>query len=122
MEAADELPSLDIFNDHYPGRFPAFWEIKSIPDFVEISQFSLGTFSEPLAFSLRALSALRQRQNDFDIVHDNQCLGYGILGIERMLPTLVTLHHPMNRRGAAEIPERRNSGVRVLAGPLHLVP
>ena len=23
-----KLPSLDIFNDHYPGRFPAYWEIK----------------------------------------------------------------------------------------------
>src|SRR6187402_941115 len=24
-----KLPSLDIFNDHYPGRFPAYWEIKT---------------------------------------------------------------------------------------------
>ena len=22
-----KLPSLDIFNDQYPGRFPAYWEI-----------------------------------------------------------------------------------------------
>jgi glycosyltransferase involved in cell wall biosynthesis len=90
-----ELPSLDIFNDHFPGRTPAYWEIKSLADFVEISQFSLGTFSEPLAFSLRALQALRPRTGDFDIVHDNQCLGYGILAIDRILPTLVTLHHPI---------------------------
>src|SRR5512143_4011968 len=47
------LDSLDIFNDHYPGRFPAFWEIKSWPDAVEVGQYALGTFSEPLAFSLR---------------------------------------------------------------------
>ncbi len=90
-----QLPSLDIFNDHYPGRFPAYWELKSIPDLVEIMQYSLGTFSEPLAFSLRAHAALKDRRDDFDIVHDNQCLGYGILAIDRLLPTLVTLHHPI---------------------------
>lgn len=90
-----ELPSLDIFNDHFPGRFPAYWELKSIPDVVESVQFSAGTFSEPLAFSLRAYRALKDRADDFDIVHDNQCLGYGVLAIDRILPTLVTLHHPI---------------------------
>ncbi len=34
-------------------------------------------FPEPLTFSLRALRALRQRRDDFDIVHDNQVLAYG---------------------------------------------
>ncbi|MCP3989394.1 MAG: glycosyltransferase family 4 protein [Actinomycetia bacterium] len=90
-----ELPSLDIFNDYHPGRFPAYWEIKSIADLVEIGQYSLGTFSEPLAFSVRAYQTLRNRVADFDIVHDNQCLGYGVLAIDRILPTLVTLHHPI---------------------------
>ena len=28
-------------------------------------------------------------------MHDNQCLGYGILAVDRMMPTLVTLHHPI---------------------------
>lgn len=90
-----KLPSLDIFNDHFPGRFPAYWEIKTLPDLAEVLQFSSGTFSEPFAFSLRAWQELKARQSEFDIVHDNQCLGYGILGIDRLLPTLVTLHHPI---------------------------
>ena len=30
-----QLPSLDIFNDHYPGRFPAYWEIKTREDLLE---------------------------------------------------------------------------------------
>lgn len=90
-----KLPSLDLFNDHYPGRFPAYWEIKSLPDVVEILQFSTGTFPEPLAFSYRAYRELRERVDEFDIVHDNQCLGYGILAVNKILPTLVTLHHPI---------------------------
>ncbi len=90
-----QLPSLDIFNDLYPGRFPAFWELKSLPDLAEVLQFSTGAFSEPLAFSLRAWQALKPRTFDFDIVHDNQSLGYGMLAINRFLPVLTTLHHPI---------------------------
>ncbi len=90
-----KLPSLDIFNDHYPGRFPAYWEIKSKADLLELATFSTGMFPEPLAFSYRAMKALEDRAGDFDLVHDNQCLGYGILGIDKLIPTLVTLHHPI---------------------------
>ena len=70
-----ELASLDIFNDLYPGRFPAYWELKSWADLVEVAQFSKGAFSEPLAFSVRALRELQRRQGEFDLVHDNQSLG-----------------------------------------------
>ena len=107
-----ELASLDLFNDHYPGRFPAYWEIKKFADLVEIAQFSTGTFSEPLAFSVRALQQLRRRRGEFDLVHDNQCLGYGILGIERMIPTIVTLHHPITRDRALEVAHTSSSGKR----------
>ncbi len=90
-----KLPSLDIFNDAYPGRFPAYWEFKSLPDVAEALQFSTGAFSEPFAFTLRAWQELKNRTAEFDIVHDNQSLGYGMLGINRILPVLTTLHHPI---------------------------
>ena len=92
-----KLPSLDIFNDQYPGRFPAYWEIKDWPSFVETAQFLKGTFGEPRAFSIRAYNELSKRVNDFYLVHDNQCLGYGILKIEKQIPTIVTLHHPITK-------------------------
>ena len=97
-----KLPSLDIFNDHYPGRFPAYWELRHWEDWVEVLQFSSGTYSEPLAISLRAWSDQRQRFDEFDLVHDNQCLGYGVLAIDRLLPTVVTLHHPISKDRALE--------------------
>ena len=91
-----ELPSLDIYNDHFPGRMPGFWELKGLGDFVEVTAFSAGTFPEPLAFSVRAWQHLRRRFDDFDLVHDNQSLGYGLLGIQRAgLPVLATVHHPI---------------------------
>lgn len=105
-----KLPSLDVFNDHYPGRFPAYWEIKTREDVLELAQFSTGTFPEPLAFSYRALRHLSRRRAEFDLVHDNQCLGYGILQLEKRIPTIVTLHHPITKDRQLEMdhaPTRR---------------
>jgi glycosyltransferase involved in cell wall biosynthesis len=90
-----KLQSLDIYNDHFPMRMPGIWELKHWTDFVEVTSFSAGQFPEPLAFSLRAWDALRHRRGEFDLVHDNQCLGYGLLGIQRDFPLLATIHHPI---------------------------
>ena len=98
-----QLPSLDLWNDHFPGRFPGYWELKTKADWAEAFSHLRGTFGEPLAFSMRALKALKMRQRDFDLVHDNQCLGYSILGIEKLFPTIVTLHHPITRDRALEM-------------------
>jgi glycosyltransferase involved in cell wall biosynthesis len=97
------LPSLDLFNDHYPGRFPAYWEIKTRYDLLEVAQFSTGVFPEPLAFSARAYGHLKRRLGEFDLVHDNQCLGYGIAKLERLIPLIVTLHHPITRDRVLEM-------------------
>jgi glycosyltransferase involved in cell wall biosynthesis len=111
-----KLPSLDVFNDHYPGRFPAYWEIKTREDLLELAQFSTGTFPEPLAFSFRALRQLRPRAGEFDLVHDNQCLGYGILKLERVIPTIVTLHHPITKDRQLEIDHAPNRRKRISVG------
>jgi glycosyltransferase involved in cell wall biosynthesis len=103
-----QLPSLDIFNDAFPGRFPAYWEINDWPNFVETAQFLKGAFGEPRSFSIRAHRALKTRVNDFDIVHDNQCLGYGILKIEKIIPTIVTLHHPITKDRKLEMEHTPN--------------
>ncbi|CAN5576791.1 glycosyltransferase family 4 protein [soil metagenome] len=103
-----KLPSLDIWNDHFPGRFPGFWEIKSKADLAEVFTHFKGTFGEPLSFSMRARGELKKRQREFDLVHDNQCLGYGILDIEKMIPTIVTLHHPITRDRALEMQHSKN--------------
>ncbi len=53
-------------------------------------------FPEPLTFSLRAAGLLRDRAADFDLVHDNQGLGYGLLQTARRLPVVATIHHPVS--------------------------
>ena len=57
-----QLPSLDLWNDHFPGRFPGYWELKTKADWAEAFSHLRGTFGEPLAFSMRALQALKSRQ------------------------------------------------------------
>ncbi|CAN5625191.1 glycosyltransferase family 4 protein [soil metagenome] len=91
-----QLPSLDIYNDHFPMRMPGIWELKKPADFLEVTAFSAGTFPEPLAFSARAYGALRHRRADFDLVHDNQSLGYGLLALQAAgFPLIATIHHPI---------------------------
>jgi glycosyltransferase involved in cell wall biosynthesis len=40
---------------------------------------------------------LADRKDDFDVVHDNQCLGTGLLTIAKSLPVVATVHHPITR-------------------------
>jgi glycosyltransferase involved in cell wall biosynthesis len=103
-----KLPSLDLFNDHYPGRFPAVWEFKTRFDLLEIAQFLTGVFPEPLAFSARVNHHLQQRLGEFDLVHDNQCLGYGITELEQSIPLIATLHHPITRDRMLEMDHAPN--------------
>ena len=96
-----QLPSLDIYNDHFPMRMPGVWELKDLWDWAEVTSFSTGTFPEPLAFSLRAWDHLRKRAGEFDLVHDNQCLGYGLLTLEEAgFPVVATVHHPITATAA----------------------
>jgi glycosyltransferase involved in cell wall biosynthesis len=71
-------------------------EFHSKEDWIEFGIMCTAGFGEPLAYSLRARRLLAQRRGDFDVVHDNQCLGSGMLGmVEDGWPLLTTLHHPI---------------------------
>jgi glycosyltransferase involved in cell wall biosynthesis len=91
-----KLPSLDLW-EHYPWFHKCLAKVR---DRIDLGEWALtsftGTFAEPWAFSKRAERALLARLADFDVVHDNQCLGSGLLGIQSAgLPVLGTVHHPI---------------------------
>nr|WP_318546840.1 glycosyltransferase [Mycobacterium lepraemurium] len=55
-------------------------------------------FPEPGTFTLRAARLLAGHTADFDVVHDNQSLGTGLLSIAAEgLPVVATVHHPITR-------------------------
>ena len=91
-----ELPSLDLYRMPDPFRIPRLSEFKDRFDVLEYFITAAATFAEPLTFSLRAHRELAGRLEQFDIVHDNQCLGTGIWKIHQAgLPVLETIHHPI---------------------------
>jgi glycosyltransferase involved in cell wall biosynthesis len=67
-------------------------------DLFELCASRLGIFAEPWAFGFRAYAKLKElcKQRRFDIIHDNQGLGYGLLLMKRLnIPVIATIHHPL---------------------------
>ncbi len=71
-------------------------EIRRPIDLYEYLAVRGGFFPEPFTFGVRAYRHL-QRSDGFDVVHDNQSLSYGLLGMMRWgLPVVATVHHPIH--------------------------
>jgi glycosyltransferase involved in cell wall biosynthesis len=88
------LASLDLYRPEVPFR-PAR-RATGVVDLLELGTMWAGGFPEPLTFSLRAWAELHRRRREFDVVHDNQSLAYGLLAIRREgLPVIATVHHPI---------------------------
>ncbi len=67
--------------------------------FYEFAASRFGVFPEIKAFSFRAFFKLRElvKSHRFDILHDNQCLGYGMLLWKTLgIPVVSTIHHPLS--------------------------
>ncbi len=91
------VPSLDLYRPANPFRVPWPWEVRTTVDLREFAIMCGAGFPEPYSFSLRAQRVLAARRDDFDLVHDNQCLGRGLLTMMERdgWPVLATLHHPI---------------------------
>ena len=90
------VPSLDLYREPDPFRTPHLSEIKSYADLLEVLTMWTAGFPEPRTFTLRARKLLSQRMGKYDVIHDNQSLGSGLLGIVNDgWPLLTTFHHPI---------------------------
>ena len=87
------IESMDLYRPERPFR-PHRWP-RNRYDWLELGIMSTGAFCEPRPFSLRANAWLKAQGDRFDVVHDNQCLGTGMLKIAERLPLLATVHHPI---------------------------
>jgi glycosyltransferase involved in cell wall biosynthesis len=85
--------------------------IHSAIDFCEFTATSMGVYIEPFTFSMRAYHEIKRLAPDitFDVIHDNQCLGYGLTLLKRLkLPLVATIHHPISIDRAADFGQARN--------------
>ncbi|MFK8909530.1 glycosyltransferase family 4 protein [Streptomyces sp. YS-3] len=108
-----ELASLDLYRSPDPFRTPGKDEYRDWIDALEVATMWTGGFPEPLTFSLRARRHLAARKGEFDVIHDNQTLGYGLLA-DLGAPLVTTIHHPITvdrqlELDAAEDWKRRSS-------------
>lgn len=99
-----KVPSLDLYREPDPFRIPRPSEIKTSIDLEELLTTWTAGFPEPKTFSMRVARLLADRRDEFDVVHDNQCLGTGLLTIaESGLPVVATVHHPITRDRVVEV-------------------
>ena len=94
-----ELPGLDLFQTFsFKERVRIFWEKKSKTrfDYFEFCSVLFGGFPEMLTFGYRAKDYLINN-SDYDIVIDNQSISYGMLEIQKLLPLIEIIHHPITK-------------------------
>ncbi|GAA5119848.1 glycosyltransferase family 4 protein [Alloalcanivorax gelatiniphagus] len=96
-----KVPSLDLYREPDPFRVPRLREFRDRIDVEEFLTMCTAGFPEPKTFSSRIARLMKERAADFDVAHDNQVLGTGIMALESYgLPVVATVHHPitMDRR------------------------
>jgi glycosyltransferase involved in cell wall biosynthesis len=89
------VPSLDLYREPDPFRVPRLREFRDLTDVLEFLTMVTAAFPEPRTFSRRVARLLARRRGDFDVVHDNQTIGYGMLDVAKQLPFVETIHHPI---------------------------
>jgi len=87
------------------------WKLWTPANFYEYVATRLGFFPEMLTFSFRAYSELAKmwKEKPFDVIHDNQTLGFGMLLIQKSFPAPVvtTIHHPLSEDQRADFQQLR---------------
>jgi glycosyltransferase involved in cell wall biosynthesis len=94
-----KIPSLDLFA--YEGHHAFALRPKHLTswaDFFEWWAMLTGGFAESYTFGRRVVSHFKRHASEYDIVHDNQSLCYGLLELQQQgIPTIATVHHPITR-------------------------
>jgi glycosyltransferase involved in cell wall biosynthesis len=89
-----KLPSLDLFENGLRSLRPR--HLTSLSNIIEWLSQLTGGFAEPYTFGRRAVKYLRHHGHNYDLVHDNQSLSWGMLKIQEMgFPLVTTVHHPI---------------------------
>lgn len=105
-ELAPGIPLHEIPNDNVFGRTldAAFdpgrpFSILKPLSLWELGVSRFGVFPEMQTFGFRLMRRFPelQRKHRFDVVFDNQCLSWGLLGIQKMgVPVVSVIHHPLH--------------------------
>ena len=93
-----KLPSLDMYARENPITCLNREIIGNNTDLFEWWSHNWGGFPEPYTFGVRMAEYMRDKIDQYDIMHDNQTLCYGMLDVRDMgLPVVGTIHHPITK-------------------------
>ncbi len=122
-ELAPDIPLHEIPNDNVFGRplETAFdparpWSILKPLSLWELGVSRFGVFPEMQTFGFRLMRRFPelQRKHRFDVVFDNQCLSWGLLGIQKMgVPVVSVIHHPLHIDREADFTIERSLAKRI---------
>lgn len=99
-----KLPSLDLYardKNRFGIPSPPFEDMKTWVDYYEYVAHVSGDFPEPYTFGERLYRYMKDKIDQYDVVHDNQTLCWGLVKVKDLgLPVAGTIHHPitMDRR------------------------
>ena len=93
-----KLPSLDMYARENPISCLNGEIMGNKTDLFEWWSHNWGGFPEPYTFGVRMAHYMRDKIDQYDIMHDNQTLCYGMLDVRDMgLPVVGTIHHPITK-------------------------
>ena len=108
-----KIPSLNLYEQPSMLRALTWRNVLSYTDMVEWFSKLTGGFAEPYTFGRRVAKVLKH--SDYDIVHDNQSLGWGLVTLQNQGKTVVsTIHHPIHRDRQLAIDSAPDKGCRWL--------
>ncbi|MFL2698176.1 MAG: glycosyltransferase family 4 protein [Gammaproteobacteria bacterium] len=103
-----KIPSLNIFEEEDRLRsFKKSYLTRPLDLFEWLSVMS-GGFPEPYTFGVRVREYLKKSLSNYDIIHDNQSLCYSLLDLQKEIPLVATIHHPITKDHKLELESTNN--------------
>ena len=89
-----KMPGMNLFETGLGSLRPH--HLMSMTNIIEWTGKLTGAFSEPYCFGRRVFKYLKRYGRHYDIIHDNQCLSWGMLKLQKQgFPLVSTIHHPI---------------------------
>ncbi|MBB5186646.1 glycosyltransferase involved in cell wall biosynthesis [Zhongshania antarctica] len=113
-----KMPGMNLFETGLGSIRPH--HLRSMTNIIEWSGKLTGAFSEPYCFGRRVVKYLKNHGRHYDIIHDNQCLSYGMLELQkRNFPFITTIHHPITSDLSIALKAAKNWRERLLIRRWH---
>ena len=105
-----KIPSLNLFELEDDLRLRSF-KLSFLSNLADLSEWFgvlSGGFPEPYTFGKRVSHYLNKTSVNYDLIHDNQSLCYGLVYIQKKFPLVTTIHHPITKDYKLELEAAKN--------------